>query len=96
MASLQGFASDHPWALAASVALVTGTAAYLQSQHYKVCHYLPPHDNMLNVRGSQLRHIPTVGASSWPLLSYIGGRKYFDHGLEVLQEGYERVGCNFI
>jgi hypothetical protein len=51
-----------------------------------------PHDHALNVQRFQLRHIPTVGASSLPLLSYIGGGKYFDHGLEILQEGYERVG----
>jgi hypothetical protein len=33
---LQDFAGNHPWAFAASVALVAGVTAYIQSPHYKV------------------------------------------------------------
>jgi hypothetical protein len=37
MASAQDFVSSQPWAVIASVLIVVGTAAYLQSPHYKVC-----------------------------------------------------------
>jgi hypothetical protein len=36
VAGLQDVVENHPWALAASVVLSSGTAAYLQSEHYKV------------------------------------------------------------
>jgi hypothetical protein len=36
MASAQDFVSSQPWAVIASVLIVAGTAAYLQSPHYKV------------------------------------------------------------
>ncbi|KAL1951299.1 hypothetical protein VTO73DRAFT_448 [Trametes versicolor] len=37
-----------------------------------------------------LYHIPTVGGSSLPLLSYIGARKFVDQARDVIQEGYQK------
>jgi hypothetical protein len=94
LGKLQELAANEPWAVAASVAVVAGTAAYMQSPHYKLC------------------HIPTVGASSWPLLSYIGARRYIGHAMSAYQvsstcalsalsvndtasqEGYERASIH--
>jgi hypothetical protein len=84
--SMQALSSEYPWAATASVALILGTSVYLQSSHYKVC--------ILRVGGSltftdhnplQLRHIPTVGSSSWPLLSYFGARRYSTDALQYFQ-----------
>nr|BED42929.1 cytochrome P450 monooxygenase [Trametes versicolor] len=37
-----------------------------------------------------LYHIPTVGGSSLPLLSYIGARKFVDQAKDVVGEGYRK------
>nr|BED42928.1 cytochrome P450 monooxygenase [Trametes versicolor] len=37
-----------------------------------------------------LYHIPTVGGTSLPLLSYIGARKFVHRGKDVIQEGYRK------
>ncbi|KAI0354621.1 cytochrome P450 [Trametes cingulata] len=37
-----------------------------------------------------LRSIPTVGGSSLPVLSYLPALKWFRHGKELVQEGYEK------
>lgn len=39
----------------------------------------------------KLYHIPTVGGTSLPLLSYIGARKFAYQSKEVIQEGYCKV-----
>jgi hypothetical protein len=41
----------------------------------------------------QLSHIPTVGGSSWPILSYRGGMRFVQHAKEIIQEGYEKASC---
>ncbi|KZT08258.1 cytochrome P450 [Laetiporus sulphureus 93-53] len=42
------------------------------------------------VRQPQLRHIPTVGGPSLPILSYFGALNYLFHAADILQEGYTR------
>ncbi|KAF9482443.1 cytochrome P450 [Pholiota conissans] len=43
----------------------------------------------LNSATYQLRHIPTVGPSG-PISSYLGAIKYFQHGQDIVREGYEK------
>ncbi|TCD64758.1 hypothetical protein EIP91_003649 [Steccherinum ochraceum] len=45
-------------------------------------------------RFDKLRHIPIVGASSVPGLSYISGFKYFIRAKQILNEGCEKYGDN--
>ena len=40
----------------------------------------------------QLRHIPTEGGPSLPVLSFIGLYNFLAHGKEVLERGYQSVG----
>ncbi|OJT14393.1 Ent-kaurene oxidase [Trametes pubescens] len=37
-----------------------------------------------------LYHIPTVGGTSLPLLSYIGARKFVHRGKDIIREGYQK------
>lgn len=39
----------------------------------------------------QLRHIPTVGGPSLPILSYIGVYNYYFNNGKTVQEGYDKV-----
>ncbi|KAI0325905.1 cytochrome P450 [Cubamyces sp. BRFM 1775] len=37
-----------------------------------------------------MHSVPTVGSSSWPILSHIGGRRFMQHSRQILQEGYTK------
>lgn len=39
----------------------------------------------------KLYHIPTVGGTSLPLLSYIGARRFVRQSKDIVQEGYRKV-----
>lgn len=39
----------------------------------------------------QLRHIPTEGGPSLPILSFIGLYNFLTHGREIIQRGYQQV-----
>lgn len=39
----------------------------------------------------QLRHIPTVGGPSLPILSFLGVYSYYFRHRETLQKGYNKV-----
>ncbi|KAI0721403.1 cytochrome P450 [Cerioporus squamosus] len=43
-----------------------------------------------------LRHVPTAGGPSIPLLSYIAAYSYARHPEEVLQEGYDKSRCRIV
>jgi hypothetical protein len=81
--------AEHPLALSAAVTAVAGTVAYVNSPHYKA--WLAFIFVWIVLTGKQLRHIPSVGSSSWPLLSYLGAKRYFANALQYYQEGYDRV-----
>jgi hypothetical protein len=84
--------NEHPWAVATSAAVVSLTAAYLQSPSWKVraTQLYNINEPYKLIKYSQLRSIPTIGGSSLPLLSYIGARRHFDHVTEWYEEGYNR------
>ncbi|KAI0640040.1 cytochrome P450 [Trametes polyzona] len=45
---------------------------------------------LLKWRLDPLYHIPTVGGTSLPLLSYIGAHKFVRNGRKVVEEGYQK------
>lgn len=41
----------------------------------------------------QYKTVPTVGPSD-PILSYLGALRFFRHGGEMIQEGYNKAGIS--
>lgn len=68
------------------------TRDYLPAQPviHKECTWLYP-DHRINTDRLQLRHFPTIGGPSFPILSYIGVFNYYYRNKATLQKGYDQA-----
>lgn len=55
---------------------------------------LPPSYEIVTDKHTQLRHIPTEGGSSLPILSYVGAYHFLHDAAGILQQGYNKVSSN--
>jgi hypothetical protein len=88
---MEATGSEQNFNLAIVLALVAVLACstFLQSASWSV---LPPASaEDMFLMYDQLRHIPTVGGPSSPLISYLGSIRLYSDASKLLQEGYKTV-----
>ena len=62
------------------------------NESFKVSNDSLVHDVPANLHLPKLRHIPTEGGSTLPILSFAGAYHFLHNTADVLQRGYDKVG----
>jgi hypothetical protein len=84
-----GFEQTSNLATVLALLAVLACFAFLQSGSWSVRRLASVKDMLLMY--DQLRHIPTVGGPSSPLISYLGSIRLYSDASKMLREGYKTV-----